>query len=306
MTRGNEMRSLAAVLLLAALPAAAQERVDERRNAAPDGSVVIETGAGAVRVTGWERSEVAVAGTLGARTERLAIRTEDRKTLVEVEPARHGHFAHADLDVKVPAGSQVSVKSFQARVEVSGVKGAVRVETVNGPIAVTTAADQVHAESVNGGITVRGRSARIHVESVNGPVAVSDPGADVQAGTVNGRLTVAGSSAVQRARLDSVSGPLAFSGALAPRATLEVDTVSGSVELALDAGAADFNVSTFNGRIVNELGPPATPAEDHETGQELVFSTGGGGGVRVTVRTLSGRVKLAAPGTAAGERPGKN
>lgn len=302
MTRGYEMRSLVAVLMLAALPAAAQDRVDERRPAAPDGTVVIESGAGVLRVTGWDRSEVAVSGTLGAGAERLAIRTEDRKTRVEVEPARHSHFAHADLDVKVPAGSQVSIESFQARVEVSGVKGAVRVETVNGSISVTAAADQVHAESVNGGITVRGRSARIHVESVNGPVSVSDPGPDVQAETVNGRLTVAGSSGLARARLDSVNGPLAFSGAMDARGTLDVETVSGAVELALDAAAADYNVSTFNGRIVNELGPPARPSDGRGTGQELVFSTGAGGGIRVSVRTLSGRVKLSAPG----QRPARD
>lgn len=291
--RGNVMKSLVALLALAALPAAAQERVDERRPAAPDGAVVIETGAGTVRVTGWERSEVAVTGTLGAGAERLAIRNDDRKTRVEVEPAGRAHFAHADLDVKVPAGSQVSVESFQARVEVSGVRGAVRVETVNGGISVEATADQVHAESVNGAVTVRGRSGRIHAESVNGRVEVSDPGPDVQAGTVNGPLGVTGSRGLQRAHLESVNGPLVFEGALAPRGTLDVETVSGRVELALAAAAADFNISTFTGKIVNELGPPPRRADEHEAGQELVFSVGGGG-ARVTVRTLSGAVKLTA------------
>jgi DUF4097 and DUF4098 domain-containing protein YvlB len=214
---------------------------------------------------------------------------------VEVEHTAHSHLAHADLEVKVPAGSRVRVKAFQARVEVNGVEGAVRVETVNGGIAVTGAAEQVDAESVNGGVAVSGRSARVHVESVNGPVSVTDPGPDVQAGTVNGRLLVTGSRALQRARLDSVNGPLVFQGELAPRGTLEVDTVSGRVELALSAEAADFTVSTFNGKIVNELGPPAARAGEHDPQQQLVFSIGGGGGARVSVRTLNGGVRITGP-----------
>jgi DUF4097 and DUF4098 domain-containing protein YvlB len=148
---------------------------------------------------------------------------------------------------------------------------------------------------VNGGVTVRGRSARVHAESVNGPVAVTDAGADIQAGTVNGPLSVTGSRGLQRARLESVNGPLVFDGELAPRATLEVENVSGSVELALSNPAADFDVSTFNGPIVNELGPPARRTDDDEPGRELVFSVGGGG-ARVSVRTLSGRVKLTGRG----------
>jgi hypothetical protein len=285
-----------AALALCALPAAAQERVDRTVAAAADGTVVVESPGGSLRISGWERNEVAVTGSLGPKAERILVRAQGRKTRVEVESSWHGQTdAHADLDIKVPARSQVTVESFQARVDVSAVSGGVRVETVNGGISVTGAADQVYAESVNGGVTVRGRSARVHAESVNGPVTVTDAGPDVQAGTVNGPLSVTGSRGLQRARLESVNGPLVFDGELAPRATLEVENVSGSVELALANPAADFDVSTFNGPIVNELGPPARNTDDDEPGRELVFSVGGGG-ARVTVRTLSGRVKLSGRG----------
>lgn len=299
------MKTLVACLALAAVPAAAQERVDERRPAAADGTVAIETGAGAVRVSGWDRNEVAVTGTLGSGAERLVLRGGERQTRVEVEPAEHSHFAEADLDVKVPAGSQIRVESFNARIEVTGVRGGVRAETVNGGISVTGSGGEVHVESVNGGVTVRGGSARIHAESVNGRVEVSDPGSDLRAGTVNAPLTVTGSPALQRGHLESVNGRVRFDGALAPRATLEVETVSGRVELGLAAAAADFNISTFSGRITNELGPAARRSQrswersdeggDDEGGREIVFSVGGGGGARVTVQTLSGAVTIRAP-----------
>jgi DUF4097 and DUF4098 domain-containing protein YvlB len=278
-------------------PAAAQERVDERVAAAADGSVVIESSGGSVRVEGWARAEVAVSGDLGSGAERVIVRGQPRKTRVEVEPGPHGHMGHADLTVKVPAGSQVRVESFQARVDVTGVKGSVEAETVNGSITVTGAADAVSVESVNGGVTVSGRSARIHAESVNGPVSVSDPGPDLQAGNVNGPLTVTGSRGLERAKLENVNGAVRFEGDLAPRGTLDIETVGGRVELVLATQSVDFRVSSFNGAIVNRLGPAApqrVPDEDGDVRKELAFSIGGGG-ARVTVRTLNGRVTIMGP-----------
>jgi hypothetical protein len=295
---------LAVAFAAATWPALAQDRVDERVGAAADGAVVIEAQGGSVRVEGWERGEVAVSGELGAGAERLSVRREARKTRVEVEPGPHRHMVHADLLVKVPAGSQVTVESFQARVEVNGVKGSVRVETVNGSVSVTGPADQVAVESVNGGVTVRGRSARIHAESVNGPVSVSDPGPDLEAGNVNGPISVMGSRGLQRAKIENVNGRVMFDGELAARGTLDMETVSGAVELALATQGADFHVSTYNGRILNELGPSTARRvrdEDGEAGRELVFSVGGGG-ARVSVRTLSGRVKITAPRGAGREK----
>ena len=288
---------LALLGALAVRPLAAQDAVNERVAAAADGTVVIETAGGQLRVEGWERNEVAVTGELGAGAERVSVRAQARKTRVEVEPSLHSHMGHADLLVKVPAGSQVNVESFQARVEVNGVKGGVKVETVNGGVTIDGAAEEVSAESVNGGVTVRGRSARIHAESVNGPVSVSDPGPDLQAGNVNGPLTVTGSRGLTRAKLENVNGPIRFEGELAARGTLDAETVGGRVDLTLASQGADFQISTFNGAIVNELGtgtPKQAPDEDGEMGRELVFSVGGGG-ARISVRTLNGRVTIRAP-----------
>lgn len=291
------MRSLAvlAVAALAVLPASAQERVDERRPAVPDGSVVVESYGGSVRVVGWDRAEVAVTGTLGSGADRVEVRGGERKTRIEVVPdAHHARHAHADLEVNVPAGSAVSVESFGARVEVRGVTGAVRVDTVNGSVSVAGAAREVTAESVNGSVSVRGRSQRISAESVNGGVTVDEPGPDVQAGTVNGSLVVSGSRGLQSARLETVNGRIRFEGGLAPRGALEVESVSGSVELAMPDTAADFRVYTYTGAIDNDLGP-AVPSGDRRrsgpTPREIVFSTGGGG-ARVSVRTLSGRITI--------------
>ena len=89
-----------------------------------------------------------------------------------------------------------------------------------------------------------------------------------------------------------MSGSIRFEGDLAGKGELDVETVSGDVELVLPAKlSADFEVSTFSGEIENELGPAAREASKFTTEKELAFSTGSGG-ARVSVKTLSGGIAL--------------
>ena len=133
------MKRVAVVTLLAAAaagPALAQDTVDERRPAAAEGSVVIDSPGGPLRVVGWDRNEVAVSGTLSADAE-LEVRSDERTTRVEVVgESHHPMRAHASLEIKVPARSRVSVESFGGSITVSGVRGSVRGESVNGSIDV--------------------------------------------------------------------------------------------------------------------------------------------------------------------------
>ena len=55
------------------LPVAAQQRVDETRQVAADAVVTFEGVSGTVVVSGWDRAEVRVTGTLGRRIEKLEI-----------------------------------------------------------------------------------------------------------------------------------------------------------------------------------------------------------------------------------------
>jgi hypothetical protein len=286
------MRTAIAVCL-AALPAlgGAQERVSQTRPAAPDGVVQIDNPAGSIRVIGWDRSEVAVSGTLGHGATGLDLSGDRRHTRVEVESEGNPHGVESDLEVRVPAGSDVSIESFGASISVSDVRGTVTAETVNGDIRIGEAPREVEAESVNGGVSVASKGGRVHAESVNGPVSVRGAGGEIDASTVNGPLTVTGGT-FERGRLETVNGRVLFEAGLSARGSLEVETVSGAVELALPATiSADFSVVTFSGDVRNELGPPAKPTSQYTSEKELTFSTGGGG-ANVTVETLSGSIVL--------------
>jgi DUF4097 and DUF4098 domain-containing protein YvlB len=270
---------------------AAQTPVDQKRPAAPDAKVTIENMSGSVKVTGWDRPEVQVKGTLGDGAE-LSFDGPEKTLAIEVE-AEHGNpmGIESDLEVFVPAGSSVSVEGFQATISVAGVTGSVSAETVNGSLSQSGAAKSVDLQSVNGTIEVAKASGRIKAEAVNGTVTVRDASGEIEASTVNGKLLVTGGS-FERASFETVAGGVRFEAGLSARATLAVESVSGSVDLLLPAGlGADFHVSTFSGDITNELGPAAEKSSRWTPEKELSFTTGTGG-ARVTVETLSGAVHI--------------
>jgi len=262
------MKRAALVLaMVLAVPAwvGAQTAVDQKRPAPPDGAVSIENMAGSVKVTGWDRAEVQVKGTVGAGG-KLTFDGTGKRTHIEIE-------------------------GFQATISVVGVTGSVRAETVNGSITQAGAAKQVELQSVNGDVDVTKAGGRVKAESVNGSVVLHDASGELEASTVHGKLQVLGGS-YERAELESVAGTVRFDAALSPRAALSIETVSGEVELSLAAGiGADFAVSSFSGRISNELGPAAVKSGKWTPQTELNFTTGSGG-VRVKIETLSGSVNI--------------
>ena len=207
-----------AALVLAAVLAGpawarAQTPVDQKRPAAADGKVTIENMAGSVKVTGWDRAEVQVKGTVGSGGE-LSFDGSEKQTTIEVE-AEHGNpmGIKSDLEVFVPSGSSVSIEGFAASISVAGVTGSVSAETVNGSITQTGAAKGVELQSVNGAIDVTKASGRLKAEAVNGTVTVRDASGELEASTVNGKLLVTGGS-FDRAALESVSGGVRFEAGL--------------------------------------------------------------------------------------------
>ena len=283
----------AAVLFLAflAAPAAAQNTIDQHRSAAPDGTVDIENMAGSIRVTGWDKNEIAVSGRLGRQASGLNLSGGSSHTRIEVETEGNPHGVRSDLDIKVPAGSRLKIDGFEASITVTGVTGTVQAETVNGSITLSGGVKDVDLQAVNGAVEVTKATGRIKAESVNGAVTVRDSSGELEASTVNGPLVVAGGS-WDRVRIETVSGSLRFDGGLTKHSTVDAETVSGSVEfvLAADLGA-DFQLSTFSGDIDNELGPAPTRQSKWTTEKELSFSLAGGG-AKVTVQTLSGGIRL--------------
>jgi DUF4097 and DUF4098 domain-containing protein YvlB len=284
------------VLILMATLAApawlvAQTPVDERREAAADGVVEIENLAGSVKVTGWTEAAIRVKGTLAPGAE-LDFEASGKRAHIEVEVDDDNPMeAASDLEVHVPVGSHVEIEGVRLDIEVSGVTGSVEAETVDGSILHTGAAKEVSLQSVTGTVDVTDARGLIQAETVNGAVNVRKSSGQLEASTVNGELVIT-DGPFERVGLESVSGAVRYEADLASQARLQVETVSGTVEIFLTPDIkADVSVTSFSGGIDNEFGIGTVKQESFLPAKELKFSTGAGG-VRITVETLSGGVHL--------------
>ncbi len=268
----------------------AQTTVDKRLPAAPQGVVEIEIPAGSVTVIGWSNAEVQITGTLAAGAE-LGFDSEGNSTEIEIESEGHPAHSVSDIEVHVPAGSQVKVEGVELDIEVTGVTGSVEAETINGAITQSGAAKDVSIQSVNGSVDIRGAAGRIEVEVVNGSVTIEESSGDLEASAVNGEVFVRGGE-FENVALESVAGEVRFDADLAAQGRLDIETVSASVYVFVAPDVqADFSIETFSGQIENGLGVGTIQEEKYMPAKELTFVTGAGG-PRITVETLSGSVHI--------------
>ena len=290
--------ALICVLTSLAFPwlAHAATSVDEHRAANPQGAVEIDNVAGLIDVQGWDKSEVAVTGTIGKDVERVEVAGEGNRTSIRVVLPQGHHWGMRDgeahLVIHVPTNSSVAASMVSADLKVSAVHGGLELRTVSGNISGEGGGD-VHANAVSGDIHLTANSAKvIEVKAISGNIVLTGGNADVEATTVSGdaQLTL---GTVSRARFKTVSGNLSATLAAAADAQIEGESVSGDVKLDFaSAPAADFDIQTISGEIDNCFGPKPIESR-HGPGARLTFKTGDSS-ARVRISSHSGDVRLCA------------
>ncbi len=276
--------------------ALAATSVDEHRAASPQGVVEIDNIAGSIDVQGWDKSEVAVTGTIGKDVDRVEVTNgADRTSIRVVVTKSHiwgSRDGSANLVIHVPAGSSIAATLVSADLKVSAVHGDFKAQTVSGNISGEVGGD-VHANAVSGDIhLVAGAAKAIEAKSISGNVVLTGGNADTEVTTVSGdaKLTL---GTVPRARLRTISGDLSANLTAAPDTSIEAESISGDIRLDFaSTPAADYDVQTLSGDIENCFGPEAVRPQ-HGPGHHLRFKTGEG---RVRITTKSGDVRLCAKG----------
>ena len=292
-----QSRSAAGALIVSLIVAAAAGAGEPNERARPTGEaplITIENLSGSVVIEGWEKSEVAVTGTLGAGTDGIDFSGSNERVRVEVLYQKHDRIPRAeetDLVVRIPVKSAVSVKGVNLLISASNLIGTIEAETVNGEIRIGGSPESIRARNVNGEIRVDADCPRVGAESVSGAIVLRGDMREATAETVSGPIEVH-SGVLGRGLLGSVSGNVRFEGRLAARGSLEIDSHSGSVVLLLPDGlSADVEVSTFSGGIENEFGAEAERTSRYAPGKRLRFQAGAGEG-RIRVQSFSGTVRL--------------
>jgi DUF4097 and DUF4098 domain-containing protein YvlB len=284
-------RPLAVLTVLTVLTVpllAAQQKINRRIPIDGDASIRIYNLFGATRVVGWDRDSIAVTGSAATgstffmggagRAAKLGLERDDGSTATAV----------GSLDVWVPRGARVWIKSAAGAIEVSGMSGEVDLASVSGSIRVAGSLRIITAESIDGDIEVLGPSPLVRVKTGGGKILLRQSGGDVTASTVSGPI-IATEAQPMSARLETVSGAVSYLGSIDRRGTLNVQTHSGNVELRLPPTiGAEFDLQSLDGAVVvdlpNKAGKPLK-------GKTLFFANGGGG-AQVIVRSFKGEIRI--------------
>jgi hypothetical protein len=151
-----------------------------------------------------------------------------------------------ELDVTLPAGTRVVVRTENGDVVASGLAGDVTLNTSNGRIEADNISGPLLADSSNGDIDITDAQAGVEASTSNGRIDVVDVGGTVDADSSNGDVTI-----------DSVTGDAS------------AQTSNGDVEVS----AVDGNVKTWtsNGEItVIGNGEPVALTLETSNGSETI------------------------------------
>jgi hypothetical protein len=259
--------------VVATLPAAAatlDERFDQTFPLAAGGALQIGNTNGAITIEAWDRDEARVEALkeVKGRSDSEAKDTMRRLQIVATPgagslridtryPSVGGGFFdwlfHGNVHAKVtyrlhvPRRVQLTARTVNGGVTLTGTRGKAVLETTNGTLTVAEVDGPLELESTNGNIVVRHAAGALRAETTNGSV-------EAELTRLDGQLS-----------LESTNGALTVRLPSGVRATLDAETTNGSVRSdlpvtttaassrhlrgAINGGGQQLKLSTTNGGI---------------------------------------------------------
>lgn len=266
----------------------------------PNARVSIENVKGEVTVTAWDKNQVQVSGTLGDGARPLEIEGDERNVDIRVEGdekkgrwfswGNDSSMQPTILNVRVPRSVAVDINVVSAPVSIDGLDGGkIDVESVSGRIRANLRSPEVSMQTVSGTIDLAGRAGRADLQTVSGDITAPNVSDKIDAQTVSGRMTIGGGP-WKEANFSTVSGDTQINGSVVEGGKIDVDSMSGDVQIQLPPGtSAHLEASTFSGDLRSDWGSPSK-GEDGP-GKELKTTIGGGAG-NIHVESFSGDVRV--------------
>ncbi len=283
-----------AVLLMISSASGAGTPIDRTVAIDPLGTVDVSNVAGSVTVTGWERNEVAISGTLGKGVERLDVNTDGKATRITVVlPSNAMNVEDTVLKIQVPRKSSLAVNTVSADVTVRDLTASQRLQTVSGDVTTQIAAEAAELRTVSGDIEVTGSGPRgvLEIASVSGDIRAMRVAGEVNVTNVSGDMLL-GLGAVSRSRIRTTSGDVTMAAALDPGARVDIEGTSSDIKyVSVGPEGGQFDLATFSGDVISCLGPRAGQTDRSGRGSSLQFSHGRAS-ARVRIKSLSGDINV--------------
>ena len=229
-----------AVLALPGLTLA-DYRTEKTLNLAPGGRFVIDSSVGSVTITGTSESgaRIEITSNRDDLEQLFDFEFQDRPGEARVTVRKKGSFRSANhlwvhFEVRVPAETQVDVKTSGGGVEISRLRGDADLSTSGGSIKVEDLAANLRAHTSGGSVKLRGVTGNARVDTSGGSIE-----GDTLAGTLEAR-TSGGS-----VRLDKVTGDLL---AHTSGGSIRIDDAGGKVDASTSGGSVEVAFAKGNAR----------------------------------------------------------
>jgi DUF4097 and DUF4098 domain-containing protein YvlB len=195
---------------------------------------------GGIRVTGWDKEEVALTAD---------IRDSGRRK-IELVVQHVGN----DLDIEAQFQQPVVLFSFgfaaSPRCEMTlsvPHKLLAHFRTTNGPVAVTNLEGYARCETTNGDITVKEIKGEVLAETTNGSVDARNLNARLKGGTTNGRITI--EEVAGQIKLETTNGPIRARNLDGWGEGISLESTNGSIDIELGKATGDIQADNSNGSI---------------------------------------------------------
>jgi hypothetical protein len=257
---------------------------------------------------------VGVAGVAGI------VRSHSKSNQAQQVPAVAGNSSGGDTREEIRKTVELSPG---ARVEVSGINGAVKIETSSSQTAEiyierngdsresldrrkvvidsTASSLRIHGEKGDVGFFARifgsnptervtlklPRQIALVAKGVNGSVIVGEIDGPVEVNGINGKVDIG--QAVGTAEFKGVNGNIGISLKELAKDGVTISGVNGNIEMRLSDGLnADLEAHGMNGRVVSDLPDVVVEKEHHGT----YYAHIGSGGNSISAKGINGNIRL--------------
>jgi hypothetical protein len=205
---------------------------------APGSKLWVKNRNGAIRVTGWDRDQVALTAQIrdsGKRRVELVIQRRGADLDIEAafqQPSwSFGVYIspRCEMTLQVPHKILGFFRTINGSVSADNLDGYVRCEATNGSIQVNRIRGEVQVDTTNGAIEARGLAARLKGSTTNGRLVLEDVLGGIHLETTNGSI---------RARnLDGWGEGI------------HLESTNGSIEVELGRATGDLRVENSNAAV---------------------------------------------------------
>jgi DUF4097 and DUF4098 domain-containing protein YvlB len=280
-----------ALALLFPLTGISGENLDETRDMAADGHVLVDNLAGSVEVAVWDKAKIEIMGELGDDVEEVEISATDNGIQIRIRNEQNRHdIDGTNLYLRVPIAASIEVETVSADIDINGSEGeSIVLNTVSGDVEAQASPRRLEIQSVSGEVEFEGSVSRSSVETVSGDISLGGVHGEIEISTVSGDVSLVAEE-VDRGQFESVSGDMKLDLTVSDSGRLASESMSGDFDLRLPAAQqAGFEVQTYSGDIRSDFGESASVSKG--PGSVLKYREGSNGAL-IRLESFSGDIHI--------------